>query len=253
MADVAQVHPEPGPQRQQQQQRQQQRGLPHRVVSSVGRAVEQLSRLYGYALLISGIDAVFIAGISALPLTKWDDQGVPRADVVCTGATIDIAGAVAFGAASVFHFASTDPFPDPAHPHVQGRYAWSGFLPMHMVASTITSGCLVFTPLALGANPRYYLLLVASRFSTSLISPVLGDIVMSRQYQGEFDNTESQLAQDIAGAAPQQRRAGNGGFWASAVKYSNSMLLFSTVCGYPLLILPYFGAETTSEYVKPSP
>ncbi len=251
MADVVQVHPEPG--RQQQQQRQQQRGLAHRVVSSVGRAVEQLSRLYGYALLISGIDAVFIAGVSALPLTKWDDQGVPRADVVFTSATIDIAGAVAFGAALAFHFASTDPFPDPAHPHVQGRYAWSGYLPMYMVASTITSGCLVYTPLALGANPRYYLLLIASRFSSGVYGPVLGDIFMSRQYQGEFDNTESQVAQEIAAIAPRQRRAGNGGFWASAVKYSNGMLLFSTVLGYPLLILPYFGAETTSEYVKPSP
>ena len=253
MADVAQVHPEPGRQRQRQQQQQQQRGLASRVVSSVGRAIEQLSRLYGYALLISGIDAIFIAGISALPLTKWDDQGVPRADVVFTSATIDIAAADATGALATFHAASTDPFPDPAHLHVQERYAWSGNFPVYMAATTITSGCLVYTPLALGANPRYYVLLAASRLSGSVIGNVLGDFVMLRQYRGEIGNAESHVALEIPAAAPRQRRVGSGGLWASTAKFGNNLLIGTVILGYPVLILPYFGAETTSEYVKVHP
>ena len=44
--------------------------------------LEQVSRLYGYAILIAGIHAVLVSAISALPLTKWDDVGVPRADIV---------------------------------------------------------------------------------------------------------------------------------------------------------------------------
>ena len=42
----------------------------------------QISRLYGYAILIAGVTAVAILGFSSLSLTRWDDEeAVPRADV----------------------------------------------------------------------------------------------------------------------------------------------------------------------------
>ena len=47
-----------------------------------GRILGRVSRLYGYAMLVSGISSLFVSGFSSLPLTKWDDEdkgGVPRA------------------------------------------------------------------------------------------------------------------------------------------------------------------------------
>ena len=169
-ADVAQVHPEPGRRREQQQ-----RGVARRIVSSVGRSVEQLSRLYGYALLISGIDAVFIAGVSALPLTKWGDSGVPRADVVVVSAAIQLSSAGPVSAFTAFHIASGDPFPDHAKPHFCERYAWSGYFAGAVIAEVVTSGSLIYAPLALGLNPRYYLLIFANRLSGTASGSILGD------------------------------------------------------------------------------
>ena len=64
------------------------RGVANRVVSAVGRCIEQLSRLYGYALLMCGFNAVLLSGVSALPLTKWDDKGVPRSDALVVSALV---------------------------------------------------------------------------------------------------------------------------------------------------------------------
>ena len=81
------VNPERAPVRQQAESARQSLAQPAReravartVTSTVGRIVEQCSRLYGYAFLVSGIDSIFLAAVSSLPLTKWDDDGVPRAD-----------------------------------------------------------------------------------------------------------------------------------------------------------------------------
>ena len=52
-----------------------------RVVSNGARVIEHVSRLYGYALLIAGVDAFFVTGVSSLPLTKWDSEFVPHADI----------------------------------------------------------------------------------------------------------------------------------------------------------------------------
>ena len=46
-----------------------------------GRILGRVSRLYGYSGLLSGISFLFLSGFSSLPLTKWDDKGVPRAHV----------------------------------------------------------------------------------------------------------------------------------------------------------------------------
>ncbi len=55
----------------------------------LGYSLEQCSKLYGYALLISGIDSLFVAGVSSLPLTNWDDEdGVPRADTFAVSALL---------------------------------------------------------------------------------------------------------------------------------------------------------------------
>ena len=60
-----------------------------KAVSTFGRIVEQCSKLYGYGLLIAGIDSLFLAGVSSLPLTKWDDEkGVPRADAFAVSALL---------------------------------------------------------------------------------------------------------------------------------------------------------------------
>ena len=125
-------------------------------------------------MLISGIDAVFIAGVSALPLTKWGDSGVPRADVVVVNAAIQLSGAGAI-AWTAFYIASADPFPDHAKPHFCERYAWSGYFAGAVIAEVVTSGSLIYAPLALGLNPRYYLLIFANRLSVTASGSILGD------------------------------------------------------------------------------
>ena len=60
------------------QQALKEHGLLPRIVSAVGRVVEQLSKIYGYAILVSGLDSVVIIGVSTLPFTRWNDEGVPQ-------------------------------------------------------------------------------------------------------------------------------------------------------------------------------
>ena len=89
------VNPERTPVRQQADRARQslaqperERAVAHIVTSTVGRIVEQCSRLYGYAFLISGIDSIFLVGVSSLPLTKWDDDDVPHADTFAVSALL---------------------------------------------------------------------------------------------------------------------------------------------------------------------
>ena len=75
------VNPERASVRQQTESTRQSLAQPAKeVTSTVGRILEQCSKLYGYAFLVSGIDSIFLAVVSSLPLTKWNDDGVPRAD-----------------------------------------------------------------------------------------------------------------------------------------------------------------------------
>ena len=49
---------------------------------NAGMIIGQVSRVYGYSLLISMFICLFLACFSSLPLTKWDDEdGLPRANV----------------------------------------------------------------------------------------------------------------------------------------------------------------------------
>ena len=213
--------------------------------------MEQLSRLYGYAFLISGIDAVFIAGVSALPLTKWDGDGVPRADVVVTTAAIDIWAAGAASCLIAFNTASADPFPDPTRPYQCERYAWSGSFAGGVAGRAVSSGFFVYAPLALGANPRYYLLITATQLFGGPLATVCSVWLQRWQYARSANlNAEIQAAPEAAAAAPRQKQAEKGGFWATVAHVANGTLVPAVVLGYPLVVLPFYGAETTSEYVE---
>ena len=72
------------------------RAIARRVVSAVGRVVEQLSRLYGYAILIAAFNGIILSGISSLPFTKWDDDGVPRADALIVSGFIGVWASLCF-------------------------------------------------------------------------------------------------------------------------------------------------------------
>ena len=61
-----------------------------------GRILGRISRLYGYALVISGCSSVFASAVSSLPLTDWgDDGGVPRANLGVVTMLIDLWSGVA--------------------------------------------------------------------------------------------------------------------------------------------------------------
>ena len=80
--DRAKVNPEPPAGRPEAAPAAGVRAIAHHVASTVGRVVEQLSRLYGYAIIIAAFNGTVLSGISSLPFTKWDDDGVPRADAL---------------------------------------------------------------------------------------------------------------------------------------------------------------------------
>ena len=258
----AAVHPEPEGDRP--------RGITRKLVSAVGRVVEQVSRLYGYGILISGIDAVFLAGISALPLTKWDDAGVPRADVVVATAVLQ-GWATLSGTLSVtFHVASADPYPDPAKPHFSERYAWSGMF-IGSVSSAAIGSCAVLAPAAFGVNPRFFLLTAAWNLVAIPCGLVLGDSLQWSQYRSDrgreadrrditergpraslAEMSEALLADPLNPLTQQQEDAtptSNSSCWGAVLKASNGILLMTLLVGYPLAILPYYRAESTTEYV----
>ena len=242
MVDSARVHPEPEPQ---------QRGLAKRIVSSFGRTVEQLSRLYGYALLVSGIDVVLLGGVSALPLTKWDDAGVPRANTVVLASAIDVWAAGALNSVVAFHVAAVEPFPDPARPHVCEKYAWSGYFVGNTAANAVLSACLVYTPLALGANPRYYLLLVGRVLGGVVLGHLVGDFLARRQCADDnIGMAETQVALEVDTSPPRPMQGDGGGFYNGLVWLRNQLLLFGGAATYILLVIPYYLAETTSECVN---
>ena len=57
-----------------------------------------------------------------------------------------------------FNISTADPFIDPEAPHYCQRYAWSGTFAGNMIGFVLFSCVCTGLPLALGANPKFFML-----------------------------------------------------------------------------------------------
>ena len=80
---------------------------------SIGRYVENISRIYGMAAVQSGINVTFVLLVSILPLTKWNGDGVPRTDVSWWVAAFYPWCWVFFSTLVICNIGSFDPYPRP--------------------------------------------------------------------------------------------------------------------------------------------
>ena len=127
------------------------------VTSSLGHIIEQVSRLYGYALLIAGVDAIFLSGVSSLPLTKWDGEGVPRADTLIVSSLLSCWASFGAGIFVLFNLGMHEPesVEHTLSPQHNVKYVRIGGIATSAI-SLCVMGSLTIAPAAAGVNPRFF-------------------------------------------------------------------------------------------------
>ena len=215
------------------------RQIARRGAHAVGRVLEQVSKIYGYSFLVSAIDGIFISGISLLPLTNWDGEGVPRADVFVVSLTLGVWGSLThaflctFGAASNYQSAK------------YAKYHWQVFLVAVLFANLCILGVtFVIPPTALGVNPKFYLLDVLGLMVGGVFSTVFGVMVFLMKLKRDGHSIPQ------SGGSP----SGNDdesteevSAFRTCQSLSNIIIVAMLVLGYPAVVLPFYRAETTSE------
>ena len=92
-----------------------------------GKRLEQLSRVYGLAVVISCVVIVFVLAFAGIPWTVWKEGEVPVADYkvyfICFYSML----AFAFAVRCVFSVGSNDPLPDPSAPYYSWKYVRATF------------------------------------------------------------------------------------------------------------------------------
>ena len=63
-----------------------------------------------------------------------------------------------FSFTCAFSISTSDPFIDPDPPHYCQRYAWSATFAGNMIGFVLTTCVFTGVPLALGANPKFFML-----------------------------------------------------------------------------------------------
>ena len=228
--------------------------LAKRVASDFGRVIENVSRLYGYSGILSGINTIFVSAISLMPLTNWDDeQGVPRANVLLVSVLLVIWGSFAISFACAFNIASIDPYINPAAPHYCERYAWSGTLTGNIVGGLPIGVLAGILPAAFGYNPRYYMLDIVAALGAVVIGILTADRLMWYLYTSENGALVVQVHEDKDENEGQDHKGQILGNFGRAVLWlANALLLAVFALFYPTVVLPYYRASSTSEYVRVS-
>ena len=240
------------------------RQIAEAVTFTAGHLIEQLSRLYGYALLIAGIDSIFIVGVSSLPLTKWNDDGVPRADVFIVSTLLGCWISLGFAFHVCFHLSTMSPVLTERSLHMQPKYVWSGGLAGMAIGGLFCNlGCTVL-PAGLGLNPRFYMLDALGLLLGPLAGTLFASVLMKSQYQSrsqvpraspEVDEDMNNEGVDKVSSAVGDRESQKDakavtscGLWIvqSGVGIGTGMLTLA----YPLAVLPYYRAETTSDWAR---
>ena len=162
-----------------------------------GRIVQQLSGVWGYAVIGSAFNLALVAGLSSLEWTNWggdgmeqtssstsevEPQGVPKYNKWTMGVFMSIFGPVVISLRTTFAVATTDPQPLPGIEWKSWRYAPHCFIFM-LISSLVVAGIFYILPISLGAQVHYYFADAVSFLLTSTVCVVFTAEVMKFFYR----------------------------------------------------------------------
>ena len=220
------------------------------------KIVEDLSRTYGYALLGSVLNIVYVLGVSSLPLTTWLGDGkaaggegaTPIPSVNRLGWGVGFSGTMVIVLAAVCTFGIAQGSPRPL-PGVGEINSWDCALPCFL--GMLLSGCTFFgitylLPVSQGASPEFYFLDVIPIILTMTVGIVLTRILM-RAYldfvQGDQDHStstdeskgkESSTAKSAAsrrGSKKDKKAKESSSIWKNVLDMTNLFLLIFMMLG----------------------
>ena len=123
--------------------------------------MEQLCRLYGYGLINSGFNALYILGVAAVPFTIWRAPGssrpnVPSADVSLWVRVFFFWSQIFLSLVIGFNVSSREP---DGRPENTARYAWAGGFVGAFLSSVFWWCAVLLVPQTLGLeNPKFFFL-----------------------------------------------------------------------------------------------
>ena len=158
-------------------------------------------------------------------------------------------GAAAFTAFNL----SACPDPNFGALHHHARYTWSGGFPGVLTGSFFFVGGLTIVPAAVGVNPRFFMLDVFGLVLALITGMLLGNHLMWlqwRQYVREHSpaEVERESGNDEEDGADEDTIRGAADSICSAM--GNTLLIVVFTLGYPIAILPYYRAESTSDWER---
>ena len=137
------------------------------TTSIVAMVVEQLARMYGYALIGCAYNVMYALGVSALPLTNWQGDGATAASASGAVPVVDrwawglfiggLFGAVVYPLRCTFAIATGSPHTLPGKEIDSWDCALVCLVSM-VLSCSANVGLTYFLPLAYGAYPEYYFL-----------------------------------------------------------------------------------------------
>ena len=139
-----------------------------------GRIVQQLSGVWGYAVIGSAFNLSLVAGLSSLEWTNWggdgtkatneassssasegETQSMPMYNKWTMGVFMSLICSVVLSLRTTFAVAANDPYLLPSIVYKCRRYARHCFIFM-LVSSLCVAGLLYILPISLGAQMHYY-------------------------------------------------------------------------------------------------
>ena len=185
-----------------------------------------------------------ISGISALPLTAWG-SGIPRANVKVVTATLAALPGVAFPLCVAF---AQLPVASTHAPHQSTRYAWSGGFAGSFLGAALCLSLIQVLPAALGVNPKFYFLDFLSIVLMFIVGFFFADRLMWYQYSSETKNVPPRIRKDGAGKAKKKKSKGRS--LMATARGTQFLVGITTALVYPLLVLPYYRAQSTTDGVR---
>ena len=187
-----------------------------------GRLVQQLSGVWGYAVIGSAFNLSLVAGLSSLEWTNWGGDGaeatnvatsssaseggaqsVPKYNKWTMGVFISVLWPLALSLRTTFAVTTNDPHSLPDLEWRGFRYTPHCFISM-LISTLVTAGILYILPISLGAQVHYYFADVVS-----LLLEFTGCVVFTAQVMKFFYMRDHQEGGDTAVQEQSQNEAGD--------------------------------------------
>ena len=187
-----------------------------------GRIVQQLSGVWGYAVIGSAFNLALATGLSSLEWTNWrgdgteasnvvtsssasqlESQSVPKYNKWTMGFFVSILWPVAISLRTTFAVATSDPEPLPDIRWQGWRYAPHCLISM-LISTLVAAGFLYLLPISMGAQMHYYFADAVSIILQMTVCVVFTALVMQFFYR-----RDRQQGDDAAVQEQSQNEVGN--------------------------------------------